>query len=649
MGSPQQQESKLSLLESIVVATSPIINAAVSDAELIDDDVTEAVRALSQPALDGDDRDAIEEWVAVLGTIAELEILEKFERRLIKLQIKRLGDKNLIVADLLVDLGGTLQAQGKLEQSAMVYQAAVVMKNEILGEDDPQVADALFCMAEVNLCICVMIRPCTYVAVSLIQVRAAQGKYSAAVPLHEQALVIRKRLMYSRDQADMAISLSKLAEIMEVQDNHSEAINYYTQALTIFESVYGENSPFVAACMNSLALLLDSTGKSNDAKNMFQRCVAICIALYGEQHTSIASAMNNLALCLKKLGEYEGAHDLYQKALSIRRACYGEKHPAVATTLNNLGLLLKQQQRYEEAKALYLQALQIRREVLGRDHIDVASSLSNLAHLHEAMGSYTDAIVLHEEALGIRSDVLGSGHPNVAETLINIALLHKRDRNIDDARTMIEKAIEIYSLCPTTVGVDGELIVSSDLLAAQSHLKELNEAIADESIIGGRDTDSEDGTHGGHTIGSLAKRYTENSPKKISIRIYRAEHERLALSLRSMALALQSRGEYYGAQPFLEQSLGLLLAASSGKPNASEICTDGIVLLALLYRELGRYILCHDLLSIAVTAYTTIFKSACCPKVIDTMRELGKTSNLQQDYTGSASILSDALLLAKNL
>lgn len=49
--------------------------------------------------------------------------------------------------------------------------------------------------------------------------------------------------MYGRDQADIAVSLTKLAEIMEAQDNHAEAISYYTQALAVWHSVYGKGTP----------------------------------------------------------------------------------------------------------------------------------------------------------------------------------------------------------------------------------------------------------------------------------------------------------------------------------------------------------------------------------------------------------------------
>ena len=80
---------------------------------------------MCQPVLDSENLEMLENWIDVLDSVAELELEEKFLRsttyhwevfwncnniftiiELIKLQIKRLGDKNLIVADLLVSLGG---------------------------------------------------------------------------------------------------------------------------------------------------------------------------------------------------------------------------------------------------------------------------------------------------------------------------------------------------------------------------------------------------------------------------------------------------------------------------------------------------------------------------------------------------------------
>ena len=48
---------------------------------LVDDDISEAVRALCQPALDGEDIALMEQWVDVLEAVAELELQEKFLRR----------------------------------------------------------------------------------------------------------------------------------------------------------------------------------------------------------------------------------------------------------------------------------------------------------------------------------------------------------------------------------------------------------------------------------------------------------------------------------------------------------------------------------------------------------------------------------------
>jgi tetratricopeptide (TPR) repeat protein len=628
-GTQQSQDAKIRLLEKIVSTTSPILNAVGVSPETIDADITEAIQVLSKEVLESDKLDDTEDWIDVLESVAEFALAEKMQRRLIKLEMKRYGENNQMVSDSLLKLGGLLKAQNELDQAAAVYQAAAVMKNELLGEYDAQVADALFCMAEV---------------------RTMQGKYDAAVPLHEQVLLIRRKL-YFRDNPDIAVSLTKLAEIMEAQDNHPEAISYYTQALAVWQAVYGENSPFVAACMNSLALLLDSTGKSNEAKSMFERCVAICKVLYGEDHTSVASAMNNLALCLKKLGEYEEAYQLYEQALAIRRARYGEKHPAVATTLNNLGLLLKQQQRYEDAKQLYLQALQIRREVLGANHVDVASSLSNLALLHEAMGNLGEALFLHENTRTMRITVLGPEHPTVASTLVNMGLVHKKLKNLEDARAMFEKAIAIYELYPVQTANGAS--PHPEIAVTRGYLKNLDELADDE----GHDDDDNSLKSMSESIASKSVGHSRNTSTmpvgppavKLKVRVYRSEHEKLAFSLRTMAVTLQDRGELEAAQPFFEQSLGLLLAISGGKPDSSELCAEGIVLLALLYRELGRYKLCYDLLEKALEQFYNIFQTKNKMQYVTTMREVGKTLNLQRQFSDCKQTLAEALTIAQSL
>lgn len=66
-GTEAAQESKLKILERIVAATSPIINAVTTDNELMDSNVTESITALCAELNDSVEIGQLEIWVKVRG------------------------------------------------------------------------------------------------------------------------------------------------------------------------------------------------------------------------------------------------------------------------------------------------------------------------------------------------------------------------------------------------------------------------------------------------------------------------------------------------------------------------------------------------------------------------------------------------------
>jgi tetratricopeptide (TPR) repeat protein len=259
--------------------------------------------------------------------------------------------------------------------------------------------------------------------------------------------------------------------------------------------------------------------------------------------------------------------------------------------------------------------------VLGGNHVDVASSLSNLALLHEAMGNLGEALFLHENTRTMRITVLGPEHPTVASTLVNMGLVYKKLKNLEDARAMFEKAIPICKLYPVQTANGAS--PHPEIAVTRGYLNNLDELVDDE----GHDDDD-------NSLKSMSERIALKSvghlcnpstmpvgppAVKLKVRVYRSEHEKLAFSLRTIPVTLQDRGELEAAQPFFEQSLGLLLAISGGKPDSSELCAEGIVLLALLYRELGRYKLCYDLLEKALEQFYNIFQTKNKMQYVTTM------------------------------
>ena len=239
-----------------------------------------------------------------------------------------------------------------------------------------------------------------------------QGRYAEAKPLFQRALQIHEQRLGDNHPA-VAISLNNLAELYRTQGNYAEAESLYQRALQIRVQHLGNIHPDVAQSFNNLALLYRIQGNYAEAKPLYQRALQIDEQTLGETHPSGAGDLNNLAELYRAQGDYAEAEPLYQRSLRIKKQTLGENHPDVAIGLNNLALLDQDQGNYTEAEPLYQRALHIDEQTLGETHPNVAGDLNNLAVLYQAQGNAERALPLLSRQLDIEEinldQMLGMG------------------------------------------------------------------------------------------------------------------------------------------------------------------------------------------------------------------------------------------------
>ena|GEM_PF-5833597 len=140
------------------------------------------------------------------------------------------------------------------------------------------------------------------------------------------------------------------------EGKYSEAIPLAEQALAIRQRILGQQHRDVASSLNNLARLYKSQGRYEEAEPLYRQALEMRKQLLGQQHRDVASSLNNLAGLYESQGRYEEAIPLAEQALAIRQRILGQQHRDVASSLNNLAGLYKSQGRYEEAEPLYRQA-----------------------------------------------------------------------------------------------------------------------------------------------------------------------------------------------------------------------------------------------------------------------------------------------------
>jgi Tfp pilus assembly protein PilF len=195
------------------------------------------------------------------------------------------------------NLGGVLQAQGKLDEAAACFEQALALRPD---------------WAEVHS--------------NFGNVLHAQGKFDEAVASQERALALKP---------DFTEAWSNLGNARQAQGNLDEAVACYERALAI--------QPDYADAQNNLGGVLASQEKTGEAIAHLERALAL--------KPDFASAHNNLANVFASQDRAEDAVVHYERALALK--------PDYAHAHNNLANIFKHQGKFEEAAAHYGRAISI--------------------------------------------------------------------------------------------------------------------------------------------------------------------------------------------------------------------------------------------------------------------------------------------------
>lgn len=275
------------------------------------------------------------------------------------------------------------------------------------------------------------------------QVYAHLAMYEESETLLRKAVTLREELLGEEDP-EVATTLTHLAKALRLQGKYEEAEPAYQRALAMRQSLFGNDHIDVSDALHNLANLKQDTGDYEAADSLYQQALAIERELYGGDHLDIASTLNNMGTLLQDIGDYDGAESRYQEALAMRQKLLGKEHPEVANSLNNMGTLLHDKKAYAEAETIHREALAMRRKLFGETHPDVANSLSNLAAVVMRTSGYQDAAQLMQEALAIEKSLLGEDHPRVGMSLHNLAATLHFNGDCEAADPHYRSSIAIY-------------------------------------------------------------------------------------------------------------------------------------------------------------------------------------------------------------
>jgi tetratricopeptide (TPR) repeat protein len=215
------------------------------------------------------------------------------------------------------------------------------------------------------------------------------------------------------------------------------------RALTIKQSLLGEDDPHLAASLLNLAILLSDAAQLPEAKRALERAIALTQAAGAPDENLLAGCRERLAIVLGNSGKHADARALLDQALQAREKSAGPESAEVAQTLTTLGGLLTNMGDLKGARAALERALAIRERLLGPDHPETASTLYRMAILARKAGDLQTAAPLAERAAAIRERSLSPGCPEIAATLGALAGIRAEEGRLEEARDLDERVLSM--------------------------------------------------------------------------------------------------------------------------------------------------------------------------------------------------------------
>ena len=378
-------------------------------------------------------------------------------------QAKSLGNEPKSQAELYASLGDIYQKLGKLDQADSLLRSALEERKSVYGDQSPEVAETLTALGllrldqahldeaeqftrqglEIERRNFAQNDPATAKAlVAYGRVLSQRGSYDKGIPALEQAVKIESAP--NVPPADLAASLSALAEAEYLAGQYENCNPLYKQLLAMHRKIYGEQHPLVADDLSNLAAVQQDLGYYPEAEKFDRQAVEITQAYYGKDHPQTAAKLTSLGRALTFENKFDDAEATLEQALTILEHVYGQVHPVVAETLNELGNVASMRDHLDDAKDKFTRVVEIYKAVYGEKHYTVGIAVSNLGSIYYDKKDYPHAEQFFHQAIQIETDSLGAENVNtgIARIKLGRTLLHEKRYKEGEIETLAGYAIE---------------------------------------------------------------------------------------------------------------------------------------------------------------------------------------------------------------
>ncbi|MGW1669562.1 tetratricopeptide repeat protein [Streptomyces sp. NPDC002324] len=317
------------------------------------------------------------------------------------------------------NLAGAYKEAGDLGRAIPLYETALAQREQVLGDTHPQTLVSRH---------------------DLAWAYKEAGDLGRAIPLYETALAQSEQVLGGTHPQTL-VSRSNLAWAYRVAGDLGRAIPLYETALAQSEEVLGDAHPHTLASRNNLAGAYETAGDLGRAIPLYETALAQSEQVLGDTHPQTLVSRHDLAWAYKEVGDLGRAIPLLKTALVQREQVLGDTHPHTLVSRNSLAGAYEAAGDLARAIPLYETTLAQSEQVLGDTHPNTLGSRHNLAGAYLTAGDLARAIPLYETTLAQSEQVLGDTHPQTLASRNNLAWAYRAAGDLGRAIPLLKTAL----------------------------------------------------------------------------------------------------------------------------------------------------------------------------------------------------------------
>ena len=326
-------------------------------------------------------------------------------------------------ADQLLKKVDELNAKKDYDAALPLLDRCLLLKENALGPDDPQVADVLEMIGGAYW---------------------DKGDPKRALPYFQRSLKI-KEAFFGKDSPELKITLGMLGLTCKAEQLNTAAIDYLERCLVIEDKQPNRDNKNILGLLNNLADLYQSQANYEKMLAALQRSQTIKEGLFGKESMEVADVLLMISGVYREKGDSARALPYLQRSLGIKERVFGKDSIAVAPVLYQIGFLYSKGGDFDRALPYLERSLKLVSPLP-----DNAENLGMKADLYWGLGlSYEThfeldrAIQSFNESLKLKEKLVGADDPSLVQPLTKIAELHSVQRRPTDGIPLLERALAI--------------------------------------------------------------------------------------------------------------------------------------------------------------------------------------------------------------